>query len=365
MEGVVIPVWVYTNCHEAELFLNSRSLGRQIMGEQMVLSWDVPYEAGALKAVGYNGERPEVEKQFETAGPPAAVRLSADVAELQVNGEDICQVTFEIIDYEARCVPYGNNRIHLLASGPVQFLGTENGDIVDVSPAKSESRHAFFGLGMGLYRSTCEDGNIEVLGAGIIGERLFRETTVVSVSVDRVSLRGPLSDKRYEIFYTTDGTEPNRSSNPYAQPLTLSESRTVRAALYDGEQLVVLLETEFVHGEKEKFVDQTHTNKAYNLDERFPGPYADEVYGMWEGGGARFLFMENGEIYRFEGAIGQKLAGYWWYNFPADPLETPDYAGTGQIRWHDGRLQKIALETQEGRRLLVSSDTETELWVRG
>jgi beta-galactosidase len=364
MEGVVIPVWVYTNCQEAELFLNGCSLGRQIMGEQMVLSWDVPYEAGALKAIGYNGDRSEAEKQFETAGPPATVRLSKDVAELQANGEDISQVTFEIVDSAGRFVPYGNNRIHLIASGPVQFLGSENGDIVDVTPAKSESRHAFFGLGMGLYRSTFEEGNIEVLGAGIIGERLFRDTTAVSVSVDRISLRGPLSVKRYDIFYTTDGTEPDRSSSPYAQPLTLCESRTVRAALYDGEQLVVLLETEFVQGEKEKFVDLTHTNKPYNPDERFPGPYADELSGMWECGGARFLFMDNGELYRFEGAIGQKLAGYWWYNFPADPLETPNYAGTGQIRWNDGRLQSMALATQEGRRLHVSSDGNTEYWVR-
>ena len=62
-----IPVYVYTNCYEAELFLNGKSLGKRVKGRDLTeimvsfnhyapntfqskyrLSWDVPFEPGEL-----------------------------------------------------------------------------------------------------------------------------------------------------------------------------------------------------------------------------------------------------------------------------------------------------------------------------
>lgn len=51
MKGIVIPVWVYTNCYHVVLFLNEKPLGVQERGGRINLSWDVSYEPGILKAV--------------------------------------------------------------------------------------------------------------------------------------------------------------------------------------------------------------------------------------------------------------------------------------------------------------------------
>jgi len=43
LEGIEIPVVVYTNCEAAELFLNGKSLGEKPMGKDRQLLWHVPY----------------------------------------------------------------------------------------------------------------------------------------------------------------------------------------------------------------------------------------------------------------------------------------------------------------------------------
>ena len=55
--GMTIPVWVYTNCESAELFLNGRSLGEQTFDEDDIarLMWDVAWELGELKAIAKKG----------------------------------------------------------------------------------------------------------------------------------------------------------------------------------------------------------------------------------------------------------------------------------------------------------------------
>ena len=71
--GTLVPVWVYTNCDEAELLLNGRSLGRKQRGEQMNLEWLVPYEPGTLQVLAYRNGQLAASKQVETAGEPADV----------------------------------------------------------------------------------------------------------------------------------------------------------------------------------------------------------------------------------------------------------------------------------------------------
>lgn len=51
--GTIIPVWIYTNCDQIELFLNKKSLGKREKGTHKNLQFDVPYEEGELRAVAY------------------------------------------------------------------------------------------------------------------------------------------------------------------------------------------------------------------------------------------------------------------------------------------------------------------------
>jgi beta-galactosidase len=351
MEGKVIPVWVYTNCEEAELIVNGCSLGRKPMGEDMYISWDVGYVPGSIEAIAYRDGHAAARKRFETAGRPAAIKLSTDTTDLNTDGRDLAQVSFEIVDSKGRLVPYGDNTVHLTSTGPVEFLGSENGDIIDVTPAKSPSRAAFFGLGMGLYRSTLESGDIEITAAAIVGERIFLNETTVSISVDSIALRGALSAKSYDIYYTTDGTKPTAASAVYEGSLHIDESCTVRAVVVDRDRVVFELETTFVKGEQAAAVDTSHGNRREYIPPFRDRPQSPKVCGVWLGNGTRFLLMNNGDVFLFQGSPKAELAGTWWYELS----EGSEDAGRGEIRWADGTVQPLALESGEGRRLLMLS----------
>ena len=48
----MVDVWAYFNSDEVELFLNGKSLGtKRKTGDDLHVSWRVPFEPGVLKAV--------------------------------------------------------------------------------------------------------------------------------------------------------------------------------------------------------------------------------------------------------------------------------------------------------------------------
>jgi beta-galactosidase len=49
-----IPVRVFSNCKQVELFLNGKSLGRQTMDTNWFLDWNVNYQPGVLSAKGFD-----------------------------------------------------------------------------------------------------------------------------------------------------------------------------------------------------------------------------------------------------------------------------------------------------------------------
>ena len=79
-------VEVYSNCAQAELFLNGRSLGSlPLPADASPRTWHVPFEPGALRAVGRNGETVVASDELHTAGPPAKIVLTADQAALSTS----------------------------------------------------------------------------------------------------------------------------------------------------------------------------------------------------------------------------------------------------------------------------------------
>lgn len=119
MEGQIFKVDVYSACEQVELFLNGRSLGVQPanLENRFTASFDVPYEAGELKAVGYAKNKQEAERRLVTTGAPAAIRLSADRATLQAEYGDLSFVTVEIVDDHGRLHPSANHTVFFTIQG--------------------------------------------------------------------------------------------------------------------------------------------------------------------------------------------------------------------------------------------------------
>lgn len=162
LEGRTIPVMVYSNCDEVELFLDGRSLGSQSMGEEMVLRWDVEYQAGSIKAVGRRSGAEAVEMTHVTAGDAVSLKLSTRSKSLRADGTGVAHIEARVVDTEGNLVHGASPELKWSVSGQGELIGLENGDPIDSTHYRSNSRKAFHGMGVALVQSNSETGKIEV-----------------------------------------------------------------------------------------------------------------------------------------------------------------------------------------------------------
>jgi beta-galactosidase len=361
LEGTVIPVWAYSNCDSVEVLLNGVSLGEQPVAGRMNLAWDVPYAPGRLEAIGRKNGKIVDSKAVETASHAAVLRLQADQTELVADGRDISHVVFELRDEDDRLVPHADNEVTFCLRGPAQLIGLENGDPVDLTPAKSTRRKAFYGKGIGIVQSVMETGDIELAAVGILGDTLFQTSKTVHISVARISLRGILPQRTICIHYTLDGSEPSPSSPEYVGSFELEQSCLVRAAVYMDGVPIASVQAAFKKGIRRKVIDSIHGNRKEHRGERPLGPFAAQLAGSWSYEKGSYRFAGNGDVVWRLTDTGEEKRGSWWYDFPEDPLESPDYAGKGEIWWKGGTISKLALQSQTGEALRVQTGKKAHL----
>ncbi len=184
-EGQVIPVVCYTSCDTVELFLNGKSFGvkslefprqgtaggwnsyahpEQPTGStaDLHLSWDVPYEPGTLKAVGYKFGRQVCEEEIHTAGAPAAVVVSSDRDSLNADERDAAHLTVNIMDGQGNLVPGATNQVHFDIQGAALLIGVDNGNPTSHESYKAAERLCWHGQCLGIIQSTRATGPIRV-----------------------------------------------------------------------------------------------------------------------------------------------------------------------------------------------------------
>ncbi len=180
-EGETIPVMVYTNAEEVELFLNGKSLGKKRLGVDTVeipvgknvsstghftspfrLAWDVPYAAGELKAVGYRNGAVYAQDTMSTAGKAARIVVTPDRASLHANGQDLAFFTVRVEDGHGNLCPLAGNLVKFKLSGPGTIAGVDNGNAASVEPFQAGYRTAFNGLALLIVRTRKVGGTIQV-----------------------------------------------------------------------------------------------------------------------------------------------------------------------------------------------------------
>ncbi len=185
-EGESIPVILYTDGDEAELFLNGESLGRrkkmdpdlaktsQAMAEDFTYSvrpddpehpyfevvdayrlrWlEVPYAPGELKAVVYKNGSGIGEASVVTTGGPDALRLSPDRTDLQAGGMDLCYVTIEMVDRDGNVCPLAMDMLEFEVSGAARLMGVANGNQMGHDVFTDETHPLFYGKAVAVLRS--------------------------------------------------------------------------------------------------------------------------------------------------------------------------------------------------------------------
>ncbi len=179
MEGKTIPVYCYTNCDEAELFLNGKSLGKRVKGKDFTtlkvkflryepemfdspyrLSWEVPYQEGSLKVLAYKNGKAILEKEMNTAGKPAKVSLSVDREEIDADGRDLAYITVRIEDKNGNLCPMANNLVNFELEGAGELIAVDNGNAATTEPFQASYRKAFSGMCLAIVKASKTAGKI-------------------------------------------------------------------------------------------------------------------------------------------------------------------------------------------------------------
>lgn len=153
--GDTLPVMVYTDANEAELFLNGQSLGKRhkytkteseaaaAAGDALALQrryrliWDnVAYAPGELKVVTDFGSAVR-----QTAGNPHHIEL----AEESLTKNNLHFVRVRVCDKDGNLCPHADHLIQFATKGNGRFVAAANGDAANLDPFNLPQHHAFSG----------------------------------------------------------------------------------------------------------------------------------------------------------------------------------------------------------------------------
>jgi hypothetical protein len=144
-EGDQLRVHGFTNCAEAELFVNGRSLGKKSLADfpNRIIYWDVPYTAGNLKLTGYKNRLPAAAYTIKTSGAPYA--LKAIVEKDKAGKTGLNHIIIQVVDRYGIIVPEAENEIAVAVQGNASLLGLESGSPTSHENYKADKRKALRG----------------------------------------------------------------------------------------------------------------------------------------------------------------------------------------------------------------------------
>jgi beta-galactosidase len=144
-------VEVYSNCDEAELLLNGRSLGsKPLAADASARTWQVGFEAGKLEAIGRDKGQEVARAELRTAAKPARIELETDRTRLASDWESVAFVTARVVDENGVPVPAADNLIVFEARLPGYIMATDSADLSSHDPFLSYERVAYQGRAVAL-----------------------------------------------------------------------------------------------------------------------------------------------------------------------------------------------------------------------
>ena len=134
-------VEVHSNCDEVELILNGKSLGsKPLAADASPRNWQVPYEAGTLKAIGKNKGETVATYELRTAGKPAKIELKLGPV---LSG--IAFLTATIADTNGVRVPNADGLLSFNFQGAGAIVAADNADNASHESYQSPERRAYQG----------------------------------------------------------------------------------------------------------------------------------------------------------------------------------------------------------------------------
>ena len=146
-DGDSIRVNCFTNCEEAELFLNGQSLGKRKMADakNRILWWNTVYHPGELVVKGYKGGAEVTQYRLNTTGKATAIKATVYKDPLINAHTGVQQIEVALTDSTGKTVYDADDAITVRIAGPATLLGLENSeanDTVIITPIQGKRNTA-------------------------------------------------------------------------------------------------------------------------------------------------------------------------------------------------------------------------------
>jgi beta-galactosidase len=143
-DGDQVRVNCFTNCDEAELFLNGKSLGKKAAGKNKQVFWDLAYQPGELTVKGYQQQKQAATDAIKSAGNAYAIKASL-AQDGSKTKSGLSQVMVQIVDQAGIPVYFSEDEISLTFQGKATLLGMESGSSSSHEDYKSTKRKVMQG----------------------------------------------------------------------------------------------------------------------------------------------------------------------------------------------------------------------------
>jgi beta-galactosidase len=199
--GEPVQVWAYANVDKIELFLNGKSLGVRAFDHKTTtdgrpyletteatgddknvtsgpfpgsytspngsagklhVTWNVPFASGRLVAKASKNGKVVATDELDTAGRPAALRLTPDKRVIAADGRSLSFVTVDVVDGHGVTVPGATNTVDFKVSGGGTLAGLDNGREESAENYKASSRQAWGGKALAIVQSGGRAGPITI-----------------------------------------------------------------------------------------------------------------------------------------------------------------------------------------------------------
>ncbi len=151
-EGLVTPVYVYTDYPQVELFVNGVSQGKRTKTNESLqhryrLMWDnVVYQPGELKAVAYDESGKAIATEIiRTAAKPHHLEVTANRTAIQADGKDLVYLTVKCVDKNGNLCPAENRLVTFSVKGAGSYKAAANGNPVSLDLFQLPKMHLFNG----------------------------------------------------------------------------------------------------------------------------------------------------------------------------------------------------------------------------
>ena len=142
----------------------SSSLGRKPAGKanKYIASFEVNYEPGELKAVGYIQGVQVQEATLSTTGPATSLRLTPDRDALHAEPGDLSYVTVEIIDAAGRVLPNADRTLTFHLSGPGEIAAVGSPDPISAEDYRGSTRTTHRGRALVVVKTSGKPGTLRL-----------------------------------------------------------------------------------------------------------------------------------------------------------------------------------------------------------